>query len=189
MKTEPDGQTVCLSLMVPEWPARQEKAASAIDLLTALSGPGNDILTSACENSGNEKPNADRTKTAPSQRSDFHEVIKPEAESRSSAVNQPSLQQSDPSRGDEQDRHLDPHALKDSPTDRLPQEQRRPAMLVNTISMETQPVPGRLLSDRDISLLEYPDQRLPIHGRWIHPGNAAAVVEAGRCMLDAFHLR
>jgi hypothetical protein len=83
MKTEPDGQTVCLSLMVPEWPARQEKAASAIDLLTALLGPGNDILTSA--------------------------------------VNQPSLQQSDPSRGDEQDRHLDPQALKDSPTDRLPQ--------------------------------------------------------------------
>ena len=113
--------TDSLSLMVPEWPARQEKAASAIDLLTALSGPGNDILTSACENSGNEKPNADRTKTAPSQRSDFHEVIKPEAESRSSAVNQPSLQQSDPSRGDEPDRHLDPQALNDSPTDRLPQ--------------------------------------------------------------------
>ena len=151
MKTEPDGQTVCLSLMVPEWPSRHEKAALAPDLLPAWFGPVTDILTSA--------------------------------------VNQPCLQQSDPSRGDEPDRHLDPHALKDSPTNRLPQEQRRPAMLVNTISVETQPVPGRLLSDRDISLREHPDQRLPIHGLWIHPGNAAPVVEAGRCMLDAFHLR
>lgn len=48
---------------------------------------------------------------------------------------------------------------------------------------------GRLLFDRHVPLPECLNQRLTTYGRWIHPGYAAAVAEAGRGMLDPFHLR